>query len=171
MFGQVRFCQFMSVILCIGLISSAIGCGADDDNPWVGTWNLETFEGESVQEQVAEAKIVSALLLGVDFSYSDIWTFNDDETWERNITTMVGETGVYAEVTGTYSLSDSDYTLTPTFSTIPGEESDADSDVVIGPNISGPFGNTEMDAGTWLLDGDILTLTSETGKVYGFKKE
>lgn len=160
----------MLVILCAGLMIGTISCGVDEDNPWVGTWSLETFEGENVQEQIAAAKIFLALF-GVDFSYSDTWRFNTDETWERDITTVASETISY-EVTGTYALSGSDYTLTPTFSTIPVEESETDSDADVGIDISeSAFGNTKIDTGKWLLDGDILTLTSDTGKVYGFKKK
>ena len=31
--------------------------------------------------------------------------------------------------------------------------------------------NTEVDTGSWSLEGNILALTSNTGKVYGVKKE
>ncbi len=168
MFKQVRFYKFMLVILCAGLMIGVSGCSEDEeDNPWVGTWSLETFEGESVESQIAEAKLV-ATIFGIEISYSDMWTFHEDETWQRDITIMVDEITESYEVMGTYALSDANYTLTPMSSTIPVEETDTGDDL---DTLGSTFGNTEIDIGTWSVEGDTLTLTSDTGKVYGFKKE
>ena len=63
MFGQViprSFVWFVS--LCVVLIIGIIGCGGDDDggddngagdNEWVGTWSLETVDGQTL-DQVLE---------------------------------------------------------------------------------------------------------------------
>ena len=173
---MLTFIKVILVILCAGLTIGAIGCSEDNDmpveeagNPWTGTWSLETFEGESVEAQIAAAKLIfTAFGINIDISYSDIWTFHIDETWQRDVTLTVDETTESYEVMGTYALSDANYTLTPTSSTIPVEDAEADVDF---DTLGSTFGNTDVDTGTWSVEGDTLTLTSDTGKVYGLKKK
>ena len=69
MFGQViprSFLWFVS--LCAVLIIGIIGCGgdedneADEDNEWVGTWSLETFDGQNYENKFWAWHSVSQLL-------------------------------------------------------------------------------------------------------------
>ena len=62
MFQQVTPRSFLwLVILCAVLIIEITGCGGDDnetddDNEWGGTWSLETFDGQTL-EQVMEKEL------------------------------------------------------------------------------------------------------------------
>lgn len=190
MFKQVRFCRVILAIFCTGLIIGTIGCGTDDDmpieekvkveeevNPLVGTWQLKTFDGESVQSltEAVEERLESYEETDVDFSYSDIWTFNNDGTWYRDMTMVLDVAALY-KIMGTYSLSETDYTLKMTSfqSPITGDDNwigVVDEDFEESNHTVENGVPVYVDTGTWSIDGDTLTLTSDTGQVYGFKKE
>ena len=168
------------VSLCVSLIIGASGCGDDDDNEWVGTWSLETVDGESIQAQFEALELLFESLaeafegdeVDIDLSYTDDWTFDDDGTWDRKVTMVapnednVVETTSF-EVIGTYSLSDSNYTLKVTNVTdLEGSRAFSD-DIDIGND----FGPGTVETGTWLINGNTLTLQGDTGQVLGFKKK
>ena len=173
MFQQIIPRSFLWLVtLCAVLIIGIIGCGGDDDdNEWVGTWSVETVDGQNVQAQF-EAFELLAQAFGetVDISYIDDWTFDGDGTWRREVTLDIEtaddrETTSF-EVMGTYSLSGSNYTLTVTGGdlralTADGVEVQTETD----------FDFEEIAAGTWSRKGDTLTLTSDDGTTLGFKKK
>ena len=92
-----------------------VGCGGDDDdNDWVGTWEIETVDGESFEQAFAEEGVNVSIV-------TNNWTFNDDGTMETEFAMKfeVKEEGFEfsgegsIKVMGTYTLSGSNYTLTP----------------------------------------------------------
>ena len=58
MFRQVNFYLLGLVSLCAILIIGINGCGQDDDNEWLGTWTLETVDGQSIQAQFEAIKLL-----------------------------------------------------------------------------------------------------------------
>ncbi len=142
------------------LIFGIICCGGDDneiddDNEWVGTWSLDTFDGQTL-EKVLEQELGTE---GVTVSIvTNSWTFNDDGTLEAEISFKIGNQGgdsafaitSSSKTTGTYSLSGSNYTLTL-------EEI--------------PIASLKESTGTWSREGDILTLNSDNGGSITFKKQ
>ena len=162
MFGQAIPRSFSWVVnLYAVLIIGIIGCGGDDDdNDWVGTWSIETIDGQSLDQTFAE-----------DFGEESInpsivtnnWTFDSDETMEGEFAVKLEakeggtEFSVQSSVKimGTYSLSGSNYTLTITTE---GEASTF-------------FGGADEDTGTWSREGNTLTLNSDDGSTIVFKKQ
>ena len=163
MFGQVIPRSFLWLVtLCVILIIGVVGCGGDDDeSDWVGTWSLETVDGQSL-EQTSAAEFGE---LGIDVSIvTNSWTFNGDGTVEAEIRAKIEGEGEGVEITatlsqtatGTYSLSGSSYTLTLeiTFNLLGGTET-----------------QTDEDTGTWSRQGNTLTLNSDDGETTVFKKK
>lgn len=159
MFSANKFRSFLWLVsVCVVLNFALSGCGGyDEDKPWVGSWNLETVDGENW-------KLIIAVFGG---TIEDRWTFNDDGTWELETTvTILGEkesnTG-----SGTYTLTDDTYSMVATdpdfvifdfgFTVEVVEDDSSDSE------------STE-ETGTWVRDGDTLTLTTSDGQVLVFKK-
>ena len=152
-------------VLTIGII----GCGGDDDdNDWVGTWAIDSINGESIEQTFAE-RLAEREELEIDFSILNRWTFNDDGTME-------GELGIEFEVKGqglafsgegsikmmgTYTLSGDSYTSTPT--EVEGTGFFEGKVGIVGP--------TDADTGTWSRKGNTLTLNSEDGSTTVFKKK
>ena len=152
------------VSLCVVLSIGIIGCGGDGDdaNEWVGTWALEIVDGETFEEAFGEK--------GVDVSLDpNSWTFNADGTMEvkYGIKIEVKEEGleISAEgsinITGTYSLSGSNYTLIPI---------EVEGTGLFEEEVE-PVGPTDEDTGTWSRTGDTLTLNSDDGSTIVFKKK
>ena len=149
-------------ILTIGIL----GCGGDDDeNEWVGTWAIDSTDGESIEQTFAEGEE-----LGIDFSIDpNRWTFNDDGTMdvEFGVAFETEEQGFVIsgqgsiKIMGTYSLSGSNYTLTPT--TVEG------TGILEGE--PPPIAATDTDTGTWSREGDTLTLNSDDGSTIVFKRK
>ena len=169
MFQQANLYFFTLVSLCIALIIGTVGCGADDDNEWVGTWTLETVDGVSVDAQFEIfEQLAKAFGEEIDISYTDEWTFDTDGMWHRDMTLVAPNDDGIAEstsleATGTYSLSNSNYTINTT--SVAGY--DVSLDTVEGIDIDDDF----SDSGTWLINGNTLTLTSDTGQVFGLRKK
>ena len=88
-----------------------------DGNEWVGTWSLETIDGESFEQDFADEDVEVAIFI-------NNWTFNDDGTfqWEIGFTARDKQDSTGDEYTfsstidGTYTLSGENFTLieTPT---------------------------------------------------------
>ena len=160
---------FWMITLYAVLIIGTLGCDRDADN-WVGTWSLETVDGQSYgqlfAEEFAEEDINASIV-------TNNWTFNSDGTMEVEL--AVKFTGkiegvdtsasVSSKATGTYSLSDANYTLiitsgTTVLTTPEGVETE-------------PFTEDDVDedTGTWVRDGSTLTLSSDDGEIIVFKKK
>ena len=83
MFQQViprSFLWLVSIwaVLTIGII----GCGGDDDdNEWVGTWAIETIDGQSFEQGFAE-EFGDAIELSIT---ANEWTFDSDGTMEMEL--------------------------------------------------------------------------------------
>ena len=176
-FKPVTPCLLVFVSLWISFLMIGItSCGEDDDNKWVGTWTLETVDGESIQAQFEAIELLFESIAeafgedeaDIDISYTDEWTFDDDGAWDREATIVALnfddtiET-ISIEGVGTYSLSGPNYTIT--LKSVQGHDSD------LGTVQEIDFGYEDTDTGTWLINGDILTLTSDNGYVLGFKKK
>ena len=163
MFQKINLYSFWVFSLCAALIIGIIGCGGDDDdNEWVGTWTLESIDGEALELAFAEE--------GVDVSIDpNSWTFNDDGTMEVEfgIKLELKEEGleIAAEgamnMTGTYALSGANYTLTPIEVTGTG---------LYGEDVE-PVGPTDEDTGTWARNGNTLTLNSDDNSTIVFQKK
>lgn len=168
MFGQVTPRSFLWLasiwaVLTIGII----GCGGDDDdNEWVGTWELDSIDGESFEQALGDTE---ELEIDLSISAND-WRFNNDGTmeWEFTMRFEVKEEGltISAEgsirMMGTYSLSGSNYTLTPT---------EVEGTGVYEGEIEELISPTEKDTGTWSTTGNTLTLNSDDGGTIVFKKK
>ena len=152
----------ISAILIVGII----GCGADDDNDWGGTWSLETIDGENLVQDFAKEFGEDGLELTIT---ANEWTFSDDGTIEAafGMKFELKEQGLEVsgqgsmKMMGTYSLSGSNYTLT-----------------IIEVETTGVFqGSVELtvptggDTGTWSRSGNTLTLNSDGGNTIVFKKK
>ena len=161
MFQQVtlRSCLwFISLsVLTMGMIACGGGNDDDDDdsdNDWVGTWSLETFDDQGL-EQVLEQELAPE---GVTISIvTNNWIFNNDGTLEAEIGFRLenqgNDSGISLTSTirtaGTYSLSGSNYTLTL-------EEV--------------PIASLKESTGAWSREENILTLNSDDGNSIAFKK-
>ena len=57
MFGQAIPRSFLWLVsLWAVLIIGIIGCGGDDDdNDWVGTWAIETIDGQNFEQALGES--------------------------------------------------------------------------------------------------------------------
>ena len=170
MFQHINLRSFLWIVtLYAVLIIGTLGCGRDDDN-WVGTWSLETVDGQSYEQLFAE-----------DFGEEDInaslvtnnWTFNSDGTMELEVAMkFTGEVdgvdasvNISSEATGTYSLSDANYTLTITsgttiITTPEGTETE-----------SFTAEDADTDTGTWSREGSTLSIFSDDGDILVFKKK
>ena len=160
MFQLVIPCPFLRLAsLCTVFMIGIIGCGGDDngadDNNWGGTWTLETFDGQTL-EQVLEQELGTE---GVTVSIvTNNWTFNDNGTLEAEISFKLGNQGGDSAIaitssiktTGTYSLSGSNYTLTL-------EEI--------------PIASLKESTGAWSRQGNTLTINSNDGNTIVFNKE
>lgn len=150
MFKLVMLCPFLRLAsLCTVLIIGIIGCGGDDngtdDNGWVGTWSLETFDGQGLEQVLAQELGTGGVTISL---VANNWTFNNDETLEAEISLKIGNQGGGSAIaitsstktTGTYSLSGSNYTLT--------------LEAI-------PIASLKESTGTWHRSGNILTLSRD----------
>ena len=162
MIGQVIPGSFLwFVCLCAVLSIGIIGCGGgEDENDWVGTWAMESVDGQSVEQSMQEDFGDEADVSIVTNS----WRFNSDGTMEAEVRVKIegGEGGTEITATsartamGTYSLSGSSYTLT----------------LEITINFLGEAATeTDVDTGTWSRKGNTLTLISDEGETIVFKKK
>jgi hypothetical protein len=140
-----------------------VGCGGDSDNDdgWVGTWEIETVDGQSYEQVFEEEFGGNEVNVSV---VTNNWTFNDDGTIEAETRIKIegGQGGseitatISQNATGTYSLSGPTYTLT----------------LEITINFFGEAETeTDEDTGTWSRSGNTLTLNSDDGETIVFKKK
>ena len=182
-----RRCLLVFVSLCAVLIIGPTGCGILwDRNEWVGTWSLNTVNDTNLNEyadSIHDKGDWESLgwLLGEysPYYYYYLWTFDDDGMWYAEMHFKANGQIISFEATGTYSLSDSNYTITGN-GTITGNstitrkrgkfiEEVVPADVNTGfparENISS-FAN--IGTGTWSEREGILTLSSDAGHVLIF---
>ena len=181
-----RKCLLLFVSLCAVLIIGTTGCGILwDDNKWGGRWRLETVNDTNLERYADFIHDEGdwegfGRLLGLSppnpSGYFYRWTFDDDGTWYAEMRFRANDQVISFEATGTYSLSDSNYTITGN-STITRKrgkfiefiEEVVPADVNTGfparENISS-FAN--IGTGTWSEREGILTLSSDAGHVLTF---
>ena len=138
------FMRFVCFIFFCVLLAFSAGCdlvedivfSEDEDNPWVGDWEIVTIDGYSI----------AAAFETEDNGYSVVW-FHDNGTWEGFANAWFTEDGISVEISlafyGTYELSGSRFTL------------------VVG---SGE-GIITDGTGQWELEGDTLTLLFDDGTI------
>ena len=144
----ILFMLFLFVIL---------GCG-DDGPSWAGTWSLKSVDDQDWR----------LLLLLFGAIATDKWTFHDDGTWDMEMTVKVAGETETETIAGTYSLTETTFTMSspdPAISLDLTTESTESADDSMSVD-SEPFEET----GTWILDGDTLTLTTSDGQVLVFEK-
>ena len=165
MFQQVIPRSFLWLVSLYAVLTiGIIGCGGDDDdNEWVGTWAIESLDGENLEQSLGEE--------GANISIvTNSWTFNNDGTMEAELAIKfeVKEQGLEIsgegsmKMMGTYSLSGSSYTLIPTEVEGTGLfEGEAE-----------PVGPADENTGTWSRSGNTLTLNSDDdGSIMVLKKK
>ncbi len=168
MFQHVNLRSFLwMVTLYVVLIIGTLGCGRDDDN-WVGTWSLETIDGQRLEQLLAED--IGRAGLNASF-VTNSWTFNSDGTMEAEIEIkftgkiegVEDSASISIKVTGTYSLLDANYTLIITSGTR----------VLITPEgvETDPLTGSDEDTGTWTREGSTLILFSDSDETSVFKKK
>ena len=168
-------------ILLLGLFAiSMVGCERIEGLPsitpvekpsahedWVGTWSLETIDGESLKqlfEDTLEDEFEEPANISIG---TNNWTFNSDGTWKGNLVTKFTSidmpVNISNKVAGTYRLSGSNYTLTTTSVT----------EVITTPEGVETFTdeNEDEETGTWHRDGNTLSLSSDTDGIAVFKKK
>ena len=183
-------CLLVFVSLCAVLIIGPTGCGVFlDDNEWGGRWALNTVNGKGLNgyaDSIHDKGDWESLgwLLGEysPYYYYYLWTFDDDGMWYAEMRFKANGQVISFEATGTYSLSDSNYTITGN-GTIAGKSTitrkrgkfikfievvvpaDVNTGFPAGENISS-FAN--IGTGTWSEREGILTLSSDAGHVLTF---
>ena len=152
----------ISLILFALLLSVIFGCGDGDDDPsWTGTWSLQSVDGQNWKDVIA--------VFGG--TAEDKWTFHDDGTWDLEITTTLFEITDTEKVAGTYTITDTTFSISsPDLdSSLSDVVSVEETDDINIPDDSVKSGSME-DNGTWVRDGNTLTLTFSNGQVFVFKK-
>lgn len=177
MLRQINLSLLWLVNLCAVLIIGATSCGELGNYEWVGTWTLESVDGQSIQQQVEAIELLVTAFGedGIDISYTDEWTFDGDGKWHRDVTWSESTASTQETIPfgfmGTYSLSGANYTLTLTEGVFTALTTDTD-DVkggIIELETESDF--AKIDIGTWTENGGTLTLTSDVGHVLVFKKK
>lgn len=169
---------FWVSLLMIGIT----GCGEDDDNEWVGTWTFESVDGESIELLYSDISESITLLYAeeLEFSETDLeltwtathnYTFDSDGMWEAGLTMKFEAKGEGSDfsrqgsirITGTYAISDTNYTMTPMELEVTGVFKDLGLEAAL-------FDTSDEDTGTWSRKGNTLTVKSDDGSVIVMKK-
>lgn len=179
------------LILFTLLLSVIFGCGDGDDDPsWTGTWSLQSVDGQ-------DWKDVLALFGG---TAEDKWSFHDDGTWDLEITTTLFDVRDTEKVAGTYTITDTTFSISspyPEFKSLSDfvkvnlEITDAEvtevevtdvevsgvdvidvevTDVEVTVEVTENPEATDSSDGTWIRDGNTLTLTLSDGQVLVFER-
>ncbi|MCE2396951.1 hypothetical protein J4G02_20725 [Candidatus Poribacteria bacterium] len=159
MYGQVIPRSFLWLVsLCAVLIIGIIGCNEgggggggsfgyeEDDNDWVGTWALETVDGQNWAQFLGEDGANISII-------TNDWTFYNDGTLEADVVFELEPKGdkvitISNRARGTYTLTDSIYEL--------------------------KFEGTDFfkdSTGTWSSTWSALTLNSDDGTTIVFGKQ
>ena len=150
--------SFLWLVSIVAILTiGTIGCGdsepAADNDEWVGTWSLETIDGQSMEQNYSYYGHATIL--------ANTWRFNSDGSLEGEITVRIapkqGNVGTLEigsiRFTAAYFLSGSNYTLS-------NGESEASG---FFARLDDAEGITTLEdlSGTWTRSGDTLTLISE----------
>ena len=132
------------LILFMLLVFVILGCG-DDGPSWVGTWSLKSVDGVDWR----------GLLLLFGATATDKWTFHADGTWDMEMTVKVAGETQTEKMAGTYSLTETTFSMSTT------DPDFSSSEVALtDDSVDVSFSVEPVDgSGTWVLDGDTLTLT------------
>ena len=143
------------VILCAVLTIGITGCGLYNENPWVGTWTRETFDGLSLAEWVKEYEEDEGVSITIT---ANSWTFNSDGLMEMEFALKGRSLQGSVKFTGTYSLSGSNFTIT-----------------FMAGKATGVFNGGEINSadtigvltytGTWHRQGNTLTLNVDDDSI------
>lgn len=143
MHTKTLFIIVLTITLC-GCQALVDTTAKQQEYPFVGVWtivSLKTISGEPVIT-IPESEEVD------DFFH--ILTFHADGQWERIWGwTPASKPPVYFKTTGTYTLNDTRFTMVVEQSTAPNP--------------------VERRTGTWVRDGDTLTLIADTGVIIVLK--
>ncbi len=133
---------------------------------WVGTWAVETVDGQTWEQAFAEEFGEEGVTVSI---VTNDWTFNDDGTMEVEFAmkfevkeeglTLSGQGSM--KIMGTYALSGSNYTLTPT---------EVEGTGLFEGEVE-PVDPTDEGTGTWVRKGNTLTLNSDDGSTLVLKKK
>ena len=139
-------------ILAIGIAGCSDSESGAENDEWVGTWILQTTNGQSVEQVFADYGEVSVV--------TNTWKFNSDGTMEGEIAVKIDAKKGFTQVlengaikfAGTYALSGSNYVFKPT-------EMEATGFM----QISESWKWTEEEkrvTGKWIRSGDTLVLAT-----------
>lgn len=144
MFKLVTHSLFMFVSLWIFLLMmSTTGCGEGADNEWVGTWTVLTIDGESVEQNFEQE-------VGESTAATWEWRFDNDGMFEFELKAKnfdLSEEGSII-LSGTYSISDFNYTMLPMKMVGTGDAAEFSED----------FDSSDQITGTWSRKGNTLTI-------------
>lgn len=146
--------RFVSMFVGILVLIVLIGCGGDEDN-WVGKWRLHTIDDKTVEQVLNEGTQTE-----VEVKKNE-WEFRDDDTWDSEFEAETKVENVAVQQTtdlrlalkGSYTLSDSNYTLTI-------------SNVTQQQQL---LFSKSRNTGTWVRSGSTLTLNNDDERVFTFK--
>lgn len=143
--------------------TDSTGPSADDDKDWIGTWAVDSIDGESLESTFEEEEANVSII-------TNHWTFNKEGRVEGKIQIKWEGEGIKIieineSTVGTYSLNDAIYARTLEITT---EETYNEGE---GKTRTEVETTTEVDTGTWSRTGNILTLNSDNKKITVFKKK
>ena len=174
MFQHESHIMLVFVSLWIFLLMIGItGCGEDDDNELVGTWTLETVDGQSLEQFIAEESEY--------FAATSELTFYNDGLMVVEATIEVEAKGDGLDFSGrfstrstaTYSLSGSNFTVTLVKIEVIEETGDfKDIGVEELYEESVDLLDESTATGSWSRKGNTLTLIDDLdGVVRVYKKK
>ena len=149
-----------------GLTQLVRGCGTADVNDWVGRWSVESnFFGTA--EKHFEQALAEQWGQEVEIDASTTYEFNDDGTFESKVSQVIRGKGLSlsggATTRGSYTLDGDRYLIE-----MGGPEDTEVWGYVMEEDID--FAKMTL-SGTWVRDGDTLTLTDDDNMVVVWKKE
>ena len=150
----------------LSVLTEFLGCGTDDANDWVGRWSESVHFAAA--EKGFEQLYTEEFGQEVEVDLSTTYEFDSDGTFEWKISKVVQGKGLSLSggmiVRGTYTLDSDSYLIE-----IRGQENIEVTGFVTEENII-DFAQTTR-SGTWVRDGDRLTLTDNDNIVEVLKKE
>ena len=150
----------------LSVLTEFLGCGTDDAKDWVGRWSVESdFFGTA--EKHFEQALAEQWGQQVEVDLSTIYEVNSDGTFESKVSQVIRGRGLYlsggATIQGSYTLDGDRFLME-----MGGKENievwgymrEEDTDLAKITTLGG----------TWVRDGDTLTLTDDN-LVVVWKKE
>ena len=148
-----------------------LGCGDDDADDWVGRWFVEYSNGVRMDEDFAKAVWDFGDDVEGDFSWS--YKFNSDGTMESEASMRFEGEGLSLSggriIRGNYTLAGDRFTIETERVKSTGFVKELLEEGEEGEE--GDFSFVIATDGTWMRDGDTLTLTHNNNIVDVLKKE